>query len=532
MTQAERTRLIALVEAIRSEQEHDDKARVELEQQLREFEDAYEKLTQPANRTATVLDVLDVSTALVMLGDSQYVCSVDPKAKLELKKGDQVKLNEAYVVIGLVDRMPIGAVVKVDEKLPDGRLKVGSDLQGQGGRFVMVSDALDIDGIEAGDEVRLDDSSRFAIEHFPSRDKSAFVADEVSDVSWDQIGGQEEAKRIIRESIELPMVHPEVYAKFQKSPVKGILLYGPPGCGKTLIGKALANSLAQSYSEQSGSPVKEFFMHLSGPKILNMWLGETERMVRELFATARKKASEGRIVVIFMDEAEAVLRTRSSGRWLNISNTVVPQFCAELDGLVESRNIVLVLTSNRPDYIDPAVLRPERIDRKVKIGRPDKRATGQILGIYLTSELPYDSALIERAEGEPECARKILVEEVTEYIWKASSESEFLRVYTKSGESETLHWRDFLSGALIKAVVDRAKDKAILRVLDSKGEEHGISSNDLLESVREEFAANEIFPQSDSLEDWLRLLDKDPESVAHVEPVGRVAKHAWPTDVV
>lgn len=528
----ERTKLATFLSALRKEREAEGKDRLELIEQIKAYEEAYEKLTQPANRTGTVLEVLDEVTALVMLGDSQYVCSVDPKSELSLAKGEQVKLNEAYAIIGVLERIPIGAVVKVDERLPDGRIKVGSDVQGNGGRFVLVAASIADSVVEAGDEVRLDESGRFAIEHFPGKARSTFVADEVSDISWDQIGGQEEAKRVIRETIELPMLYPETFAKYEKTPVKGILLYGPPGCGKTLIGKALARSLAQSYSEHSETPVEEYFLHLSGPKILNMWLGETERMVRELFATARKKASEGKIVVIFMDEAEAVLRTRSSGRWMNISNTVVPQFCAELDGLVETKNIVLVLTSNRPDYIDPAVLRPERIDRKVKIGRPNKTATAQILGIYLKPALPFDKALMEQAEGEPECARKLLIDEATEYVWRIHKETEFLRMYFRSGETKVLHWRDFLSGALLKAAVDRAKDKAIMRSLQSQEAEHGISVSDLLESIKEEYGENEIFPQSDNIDDWLRLLDQDPESVVNIEPISNMVKQGWATDVV
>lgn len=260
-------------------------------------------------------------------------------------------------------------------------------------------------------------------------------------------------------------------------------------------------------------------MHISGPKILNMWLGETERMVREIFETARQRAQEGRLVVIFMDEAEAVLRTRSSGRWLNISNTVVPQFCAELDGLVSLENVVLVLTSNRPDYIDPAILRPERIDRKVKIRRPTKEAARDILAIYLNEALPIDPELLAEFDGEAACGRQALIESTIAALWREAPETEFLRLQMKNGSRQTLYFRDLVSGALLKSLVDRAKETAIRRAIDENQPEAGVSREDLLQAIETEYRENEIFPKGDGLEDWLKLLDVDPEWVVKVTPV-------------
>ena len=260
-------------------------------------------------------------------------------------------------------------------------------------------------------------------------------------------------------------------------------------------------------------------MYISGPKILNMWLGETERMVREIFRIAREKAKEGRLVFIFMDEAESVLRTRSSGRWLNISNTVVPQFCAELDGLVALENVVLMLTSNRPDYIDPAVLRPERIDRKVKIDRPNKEACREIVDIYLNENLPLDSSLMAKHKCDANAARNAMIDGAIEFLWQTSPKSEFLRVSFRNGSQETLYWKDLVSGALIKSFVDRAKDLAIQRAVTDPEGEHGISPEDLYSSIEEEFAENEIFPRSDTQDDWLKLLDVEPENVVAVRPV-------------
>jgi proteasome-associated ATPase len=372
--------------------------------------------------------------------------------------------------------------------------------------------------VKQGDEVRLDPTGRIAVEHFPRQETRDYFVEEVPETPWSSIGGQENAISLIRETIELPMLHPELYKKFDKKPIKGILLYGPPGCGKTLIGKAIAYNLAKDYSQETGKEVKEYFMHISGPKILNMWLGETERIVREIFATAREKAKEGRLVVVFMDEAESVLRTRSTGRWLNISNTVVPQFCAELDGLVSLENVVLVLTSNRPDYIDPAILRPERIDRKVKVDRPNKEASRDILSIYLHDRLPFDPELVKE-HGEPECARIALVESALAYLWKKSPKTEFLKVAFRNGNTDTLYWKDLVSGALLKSIVDRSKDIAIRRAIAEPKADHGINETDLHQAIEAEYSENEIFPKSDDAQDWLKLLDFDPESVASVKPI-------------
>jgi len=250
-----------------------------------------------------------------------------------------------------------------------------------------------------------------------------------------------------------------------------------------------------------------------------MFLGESERMVREIFAQARERASEGLLVFIFIDEAESLLRTRTSGRLLNIANTVVPQFAAEMDGLVELKNVVVMLTSNRPDYIDPAILRPERIDRKVKIGRPDRRASRDILKIYLNEQVPLDPEWLERFDGDHTAARDAMVEGALDFLFRRRPESEFLEVYLRNGSTRTLHWRDLVSGALLMSVVERAKDYAIHRSIDRGSDREGISLADLEQYIRTEYGENEIFPKTDNLEDWLKLLDCDPENVVTVRPI-------------
>jgi proteasome-associated ATPase len=512
-------RLRQLLRLLQHQLEVDEQQMQEAMQAIQEYEEAYQKLTSPANRIGVFLGQPDEGVAMVALGDSEYYANIDPKLENpDFKVGTRVKVNEAFAVIGDLGYHPAGPIVKVQEVLEGDRLRVGSDPQGMTSRIVFRSTDLSEVLIKPGDEVRLEPNYKVAIEHIPHQEVRDYYFEEVPPIEWSQIGGQEEAIRLIRETIELPLLHPEVFQRFEKQPLKGILLYGPPGCGKTLIGKATAYNLTRQYSERLGKPVKEYFMYISGPKILNMWLGETERMVREIFSIAREKAREGYLVFIFIDEAESILRTRSSGRWLNISNTVVPQFCAEMDGLVSLENVVVMLTSNRPDYIDPAILRPGRIDRKVKVRRPDRDATREIFGIYLTPTLPLDADFV-REYDTPAEARECLIEQTVQYLWRKAPDTEFLQVYLRNGGVETLYWRDMVSGALIKSVVDRAKEFAIRRAIEEPSVEHGIRPDDLKRAIEMEYRENEIFPKSDVMEDWLKLIDYEPEYVASVKPI-------------
>ncbi|MEZ5163904.1 MAG: AAA family ATPase [Fimbriimonadaceae bacterium] len=514
------SKLSSYLSALREELRKADKKQRDNAEVIAQYEEAYEKLTSPANRVGIFIRHLDDGNVEVLLGDSEYVAMVDPKVDTDvLKPGMRVRLNDAYAVLGQMSGSSIGSVVKVADIREDGRLRINGEGQSGSGDLILRSEALAGTEIKAGDEVRLDPSRKVALEHFPREDTKDYFIEDIHETEWSKIGGQEEAIELIRETIEHPLLYPEIYERFEKKPIKGLLLYGPPGCGKTLIGKAVAYNLAKEVSGRTGKETKECFMHISGPKILNMWLGETERMVREIFTTARNKAKEGHLVVIFIDEAESILRTRSSGRWLNISNTVVPQFCAEMDGLVELENVVLIITSNRPDYIDPAILRPERIDRKIRVRRPDKEACREILSIYLTDKLPIDPEFSKMNDGDA-CARKALVESTLASLWKESKQTEFLKIQMRSSESKTLYWKDLVSGALLKSVVDRAKDIAIRRAIADPKTTHGLNAEDLEEALKAEYAENEIFPKSDAMEDWLKLLDFEPDNVINVRPVG------------
>jgi len=269
-------------------------------------------------------------------------------------------------------------------------------------------------------------------------------------------------------------------------------------------------------------------MLINGPQILNMWLGETERQVREIFQSAREKAKSGHLVFIFIDEAESLLRTRSNSRGGSfIQNTIVPQFAAEMDGLVALENVVVMLTSNRPDYIDPAILRPERIDRKVKINRPDKDSSRDILAIYLHKDLPFSPDVLKENDGDVEKTRQALVDHALGQIFRQSPETEFIEVYTRSGGVETLYFKDLLSGALLMSLIERSKDYAIKRSIDVKSSNEGISRDDLTRAINTEFKENEIFPKTDTLEDWLKLLDYEPENVVTIKPIRSGAKEKY-----
>jgi proteasome-associated ATPase len=494
----------------------EERTRRETEANYQKLKGVVEKLTAPANRVGLVVAVPGDAAVRLVVGGAEYWAGVDPRLdRNELKVGVQVLVNEAFAVIKVLGYETGGPVLRVVDSLPDGRIRLGQDPGGQSSFVIRSADLTEVE-IRAGDEVRVDSNHRVAVERVESKGGRDRLLDETPDVSWEQIGGQRDAIAAIRKSIEAPLLHAETFARFGFTPPKGFLLYGPPGCGKTMIGKATAASLAASLAESaegSAPGVRGAFLHVKGPEILNMWLGESERLVRDLFAQARSRRKAGLLPVIFIDEAESILGTRRSVRALNIANTLVPMFCAEMDGVSSLRDVVIILASNRPDLIDPAVLRPGRIDRKIKVARPGRDDAAAILAIHLGAA-PVDPALAEKHADEA-AARAALATSAADTLFARHEANRVLAIRLRSGLRETLYRGDVVSGAILAAVVQRAKERAIERAVGGD-RAAGIGVEDLHAAIDAEFSQGEILPPDDTADEWLKLLDHDPQQVVGV----------------
>jgi proteasome-associated ATPase len=521
-----RRELIDLRSSVAEQEEVISEARHTIEK----LDEVIKKVTSPANRIGTFLGSPNKETAQIVVGGSDYYCNVDPRISIaKLKKGTRVLVNEAYVIVGDLGYDMSGPVTKITELLGPDRLRVGME---HGVQSIVLQRSQDLmkETLKVGDEIRVDPNYRIAVEVLSHSNTEEYYLETVPELPWEKVGGQEEALSAIKDAIELPLLHADLFAKFQHQTPKGFLLYGPPGCGKTLIGKATAYNLTRQLTEKTGEDMQQFFMHIKGPEILNMWVGESERMVREIFATAREKRKEGFLPFIFIDEAESILGTRRAGRYSSILSTLVPMFCTEMDGIESLNEVVIILASNRADLIDPAILRPGRIDRRIKVNRPDRDAAREIYRIYLSEDLPYDPDLVKRMGGVP-AAVVYLIDRIVETQFSRKDENRFLDVILRSGKRDTLYRGDLVSGAIIASVVERAKELAIKRAITTMLEE-GISESDLMLSLNTEYAENDIFPPTDIVEDWLKLIDYDSENVVKVSPVRGGEKPAGPSHVI
>jgi proteasome-associated ATPase len=502
---------------LRPELSDREETMVEARRMIEKLEEVIKKVTSPANRIGTFLGAISRDTAHIVVGGSDYYCNVDPRVPLaKLKNGTRVLVNEAYVIVGDLGFETAGPVTKITEVLSDDRLRVGSE-HGLQSMVLQRSADLATSTLKSGDEVRVDSNYRMALEMLARTKSHEHYLDVVPELPWGKVGGQETAIQAIKDAIELPLLHVDLFKKFQHATPKGFLLYGPPGCGKTLIGKATAYNLTKQLCEKTGGEMREYFMHVKGPEILNMWVGESERMVREIFATAREKRREGFMPFVFIDEAESILGTRRASRYSNILSTLVPMFCSEMDGIDSLNDVVIILASNRADLIDPAILRPGRIDRKIKVNRPNKQGARDIYRIYLTDNLPYDGALAKEADNISAAVDQ-LIERFVDWQFAKREENKFVEVTLRSGRKETLYRSDLISGAIVASIVERAKALAIKRAIATQQEE-GIRETDLQLAFNAEYTENDIFPATDVTEDWLKLIDYDPENVVKIAPV-------------
>ncbi len=494
--------LLQLRRRVEEMEELQDEARVAVEK----LSEAVDKLRAPALRLGTLIQRLGKDRALVCVNGTDYVCSVDPAMpEASQETGARVLLNEAFAVVDSFGFDKNGPVVRIVEMLSDNRLRVGNET-GISDLVVTRSTLLSKEKLKPGLDLRLDANQRVAVEVIGESKRIERTLSQVEPIRWNDIGGQHEAVEAIRDSIELPILHANLFKRFNHPVPKGFLLYGPPGCGKTLLGKATAHNLRLQLRAQTGDDRPEFFLNIKGPEILNMWLGESERQVRDLFSQCREKAAEGHLAFLFIDEAESILGTRHAVRvGSNILSTLVPMFCTEMDGIQPLQNVVIILASNRADLIDPAILRPGRIDRKIRVRRPDEAAAHEIYRIYLTPDLPL---------GE---TRDKLVDAVAEAHYAKNEDNKFLEITYRSGRRDYLYRGDLASGAIIAAIVERAKELAIKRSIES-GVESAISRQDLLDAMEKEYRENDLFPPSDITEDWLKLTDFDPENVVRLGP--------------
>src|SRR6476659_7833975 len=500
--------------------------------EFKKVSDVVAKLTAPANRIGMLLEIPGDGLAHLVVGGAEYYANVDPRvAREDLKIGTQILVNEAYAVIKTLGYDRNGPILKLTEAMTDGRLRFEQEMSRQSLILRRSSDLTDTE-LKPGDELRIDPTHRIALEKLADRNAKKHVLDEAPKVTWEQIGGQSEAIAAIRKAIEYPLLHAATFQQFKFSQPKGFLLYGPPVCGKTLIGQAAAASLSKVVSESGPEPAQKgegrapitggAFLHVKGPEILNMWLGESERMVRDLFAQAKARRQDGALPFIFIDEAESILGTRRAMRSFNISNTLVPMFCSEMDGIESLRDVVIILASNRPDLIDPAVLRPGRIDRKIKVSRPNRDSAAAILNVYLTEDLPLDRQWIDQHGGDRKKACGDLVEHALSAIFSRTDENRLLSIRLRSGQNKVLYRSDLISGAILASIVQRAKEQAIDRMIaGGRAEQGGMTLDDLVNSVHAEFREGEMLPPDDAAEEWLKLLDQHPEQVVGISSFRR-----------
>ncbi|MBA3266435.1 MAG: proteasome ATPase [Nocardioidaceae bacterium] len=473
-----------------------------------------DRLAQPPTGFGTFLCVNDDDTVDVFTGGRKLRVNVSPNVELEhLARGQEVMLNEALNVVAALDYEQVGEVVMLKEILADGdRALVIANADEE--RIVRIAAPLREQTMRAGDSLLLEPRANYVYERIPKTEVEELVLEEVPDIDYSDIGGLMRQIDQIRDAIELPYLHRDLFIEHELKPPKGVLLYGPPGCGKTLIAKAVANSLSKKVAAKTGEEGKSFFLNIKGPELLNKYVGETERHIRLVFQRAREKASEGTPVIVFFDEMDSLFRTRGSGVSSDVENTIVPQLLSEIDGVEGLENVIVIGASNREDMIDPAILRPGRLDVKIKIERPDAESARDIFSKYLTSTLPLHSDDLGEFGGSREACVAGMIQRTVERMYTESEENRFLEVTYANGDKEVLYFKDFNSGAMIQNIVDRAKKMAIKDLLDN--DQRGLRVQHMLQACLDEFKENEDLPNTTNPDDWARISGKKGERIVFI----------------
>ncbi len=493
--------------------------------QLVALREEVDRLAQPPSGYGVLIATHEDETVDVFTSGRRMRLTVSPNVPVaDLRRGQTVRLNEALTVVESTGYDAVGEICTLRELLDDGRraLVIGhADEE----RIVWLAEPLVADTEEgtprrplrAGDSLLIDNKAGFAFERIPKAEVEDLVLEEVPDVDYSDIGGLGRQIEQIRDAVELPFLHKELFRSYSLRPPKGVLLYGPPGCGKTLIAKAVANSLAKKIAEQRGDvgrEAKSYFLNIKGPELLNKFVGETERHIRLIFQRAREKASEGTPVIVFFDEMDSIFRTRGSGVSSDVETTVVPQLLSEIDGVEGLENVIVIGASNREDMIDPAILRPGRLDVKIKIERPDAESAIDIFSKYLTVELPiHPDDLAEFGDDRERCVSEMIVQ-VVDRMYATSEDNRFLEVTYANGDKEIMYFKDFNSGAMIQNVVDRAKKFAIKAQLETGV--GGLRISHLFDSILDEFAENEDLPNTTNPDDWARISGKKGERIVYI----------------
>ena len=486
----------------------------EARDQIMTLKEEVDRLAQPPAGFGTFLSRNEDDSIDVFTGGRKLRVNVSPSIDLdELQRGQEVMLNEALNVVAALDFEKIGEVVMLKEFLADGdRVLVIANADEE--RVVRVAEPLRAETLRAGDSLLLDSRSGYVYERVPKSEVEELVLEEVPDIDYENIGGLKGQIDQIRDAIELPYLYPDLFKEHELKPPKGVLLYGPPGCGKTLIAKAVANSLAKKVAAKTGQEGKSYFLNIKGPELLNKYVGETERHIRLVFQRAREKANQGTPVIVFFDEMDSLFRTRGSGVSSDVENTIVPQLLSEIDGVEGLENVIVIGASNREDMIDPAILRPGRLDVKIKIERPDAESARDIFSKYLTTSLPLHIDDLGEFGNDRHACVAGMIQATVERMYTETEENRFLEVTYANGDKEVLYFKDFNSGAMIQNIVDRAKKMAIKNLLENN--QKGLRVTHMLQACVDEFKENEDLPNTTNPDDWARISGKKGERIVFI----------------